>query len=212
MALLRVLLGFADASDHVLEETAGHVLAGVYGAATATFPNPPVTKAALQAALTGFTNAIAAQKEGGPAATAAKEVARDTLIGLLRQVAGSVQTVVQAIADPVAALAALLSSGFDAVSTSRAQHPLDTPQTKDIKNVGTGRLQLVSGAVRNCRLFEEQMKSGTGDYVSAGLYQNSREIIVTGLTPGTTYTFQLRAMGGSTGASDWSNPVSHMSL
>jgi hypothetical protein len=83
---------------------------------------------------------------------------------------------------------------------------------KDIKNVGTGRLQLVAGAVRNARLFEAQSKTGTGDWVSAGMFQNSREIIVTGLTPGTMYTFQLRAMGGSTGASDWSNPVSHMSL
>ena len=139
-------------------------------------------------------------------------MAADALIGLLRQDALYVQTVVQGIADPAAALAALLSSGFDAVSTNRTQHPLDTPQIKDIKNVGMGRLQLVAGAVRNARLFEAQSKTGTGDWVSAGMFQNSREIIVTGLTPGTMYTFQLRAMGGSTGASDWSNPVSHMSL
>jgi chitodextrinase len=33
---------------------------------------------------------------------------------------------------------------------------------------------------------------------------------VNGLTPGTTYVFQVRAVGGSTGYSDWSNPVSRM--
>ena len=139
MALLRVLLNFTHSSDHVLEETAAHVLAGMFGGATATFPSPPVTRAALQTAATNFAAAIAAQKDGGPSATAAKQVAADALIGLLRQCALYVQTTVQLIPNEAAAMAALLSSGFDAVSTSRAQHPLDTPQIRDIKNVGAGR-------------------------------------------------------------------------
>jgi hypothetical protein len=33
---------------------------------------------------------------------------------------------------------------------------------------------------------------------------------ISGLTPGTTYVFQVRAIGGSTRYSDWSNPVSRM--
>jgi len=33
-----------------------------------------------------------------------------------------------------------------------------------------------------------------------------------GLTPGTNYSLDVRAVGGSTGYSDWSDPVSHMSL
>ena len=61
MPLLRVLLGFAKASDHVIEETAGHVLAGLYGQ-QATFPDPPVAGNAIQAAMTAFTHAIAARK------------------------------------------------------------------------------------------------------------------------------------------------------
>jgi len=35
---------------------------------------------------------------------------------------------------------------------------------------------------------------------------------MTNLTPGTTYNVQVRAIGGSTGYSDWSDPSSHMSL
>ena len=49
MALLRVLLGFANAPDHELEETAGHVLASLYG--NPVFPNPPVSTLDLQAGL-----------------------------------------------------------------------------------------------------------------------------------------------------------------
>ena len=82
----------------------------------------------------------------------------------------------------------------------------------DIQNVGTGQPQLALKPVPDARLYEVQSRSGTGDRASAGMFTHSRAVIVTGLTPGKTYTFQVRAMGGSTGASDWSNPVSHLSL
>ena len=35
---------------------------------------------------------------------------------------------------------------------------------------------------------------------------------MTNLTPGTNYNIQIRAIGGSTGQSDWSALTSHMSL
>jgi chitodextrinase len=50
-----------------------------------------------------------------------------------------------------------------------------------------------------------------GAWQSAGLFTHSRSMTVAGLVPGTTYSFQVRAIGGSTGYSDWSNPVSRMS-
>jgi chitodextrinase len=49
-----------------------------------------------------------------------------------------------------------------------------------------------------------------GPWQTAGLFTNSRSMTVAGLVPGTTYSFQVRAVGGSTGYSDWSNPVSRM--
>ncbi len=51
-----------------------------------------------------------------------------------------------------------------------------------------------------------------GEWVSAGMYQSTRGMTVTGLTPGSTYNFRVRAVGGSTGYSERSNPVGHMSL
>ncbi|NOS68990.1 MAG: fibronectin type III domain-containing protein [Verrucomicrobia bacterium] len=35
-------------------------------------------------------------------------------------------------------------------------------------------------------------------------------VLLDGLTPGATYAVQARAVGGTTGYSDWSDPVSHM--
>jgi hypothetical protein len=41
---------------------------------------------------------------------------------------------------------------------------------------------------------------------------DSQHIIFDGLSPGKTYTVQVRALGGSTGQSDWSDPSSHMAM
>jgi len=49
-----------------------------------------------------------------------------------------------------------------------------------------------------------------GPWQTAGLFTNSRSMTIDGLTAGTTYMFQVRAVGGSTRYSDWSNPVSRM--
>jgi catechol 2,3-dioxygenase-like lactoylglutathione lyase family enzyme len=166
---------------------------------------PPVLAPALQAALKDFTDAIAAQAQGGTAATAAKNQAAQTLIGLLRQLALYVQTTIQS--NPAYGLAELLSSGFDAASTSRAQTPLDTPSINGIDNSGTGQLTLRVTPISNARLYKAQSQTApnaatgadaVGEWTSAGMYQSTRGMVVTGLIPGGTYNFRVRAVGGST--------------
>lgn len=44
-----------------------------------------------------------------------------------------------------------------------------------------------------------------GQWQAAGLFTNSRSMSINGLTPGATYVFQVRVIGGSTGYSDLSN-------
>jgi hypothetical protein len=44
----------------------------------------------------------------------------------------------------------------------------------------------------------------------AGIFTQARKITLPGLTPGQVYSVQSRAIGGSTGYSDWSDPISHM--
>ena len=57
--------------------------------------------------------------------------------------------------------------------------------------------------VVNARAYEVQYKIGTGDWVAAGTFTQARRIVIGGLTPGTVYTLQARAVGGSTGYSGW---------
>jgi hypothetical protein len=209
MPQLRVLLGFASAADHSLEETATAVAMKLYG--NAAYPAPPVVQADFEAALTAFSNAIATAQQGGPADTAEKNGKREVLIGLMRQLAGYVQ------ANCGNDLAKLLSSGFEAVSTNHASAPLAPPSVKDIVNGMSGQLIVRVTPVANAKCYELRYAlipagGAPGPWQDGGLFTNSRSMAVNGLTPGGNYQFQVRAVGGSTGYSDWSDPVSHMSL
>ena len=209
MPQLRVQLGFTNAPDHSLEETAGTVLDNLYG--NPAYPTPPVTAALLTAALTAFTESIAAQAQGGTAATAEKNNRRAALTDLLRQLAGYVQ---EKCGND---LAVLLSSGLDAVSTNRASSPLPAPTIRELLNGNSGQMLLRVGPIKNSRCYEVRHAAlgaggAPGPWQNGGLFTNSRAMPINGLTPGTTYSFQVRAVGGSTGYSDWSDPVSHMSL
>lgn len=204
MPQIRINLGFAQAADHVIEELADEVHAGMTG--NASFATPPVTMAALATATTTFSDARAAAAMGGPAQTAAKDAARDALVVLLRQLA----TYVQTTADND--LAMLLTSGFEAVSTNRASVALPQPTVLDVLNAGEGKLKLRVEAMKNVRMWEVRYSSTPGTWVLAGCFNSTRDMTVTGLTPGMLYTLEVRALGGSTGASEWSSSTSHRSL
>ena len=47
---------------------------------------------------------------------------------------------------------------------------------------------------------------------SGGLFTYSRNRVIENLTPDVLYTIQVRAIGGTTGYSDWSDPISHMAM
>jgi hypothetical protein len=71
--------------------------------------------------------------------------------------------------------------------------------------------------VANARTYELQTAAigdggAPGPWQRGGLFTKSRAMLLNGLTPGTTYAVQVRAIGGSTGYSDWSDPVSHMCM
>ena len=72
-------------------------------------------------------------------------------------------------------------------------------------------------AEKNAKTYEvriaEVTSGGTNDpWEHTVTCPNTRAIPITGLTPGVIYNVQVRAIGGSTGYSGWSDPSSHMSL
>ena len=200
----RVALDFARLPDTQLDEFTSNIVACLTG--NAGFPAPSVPLADITAAQTAFEDALTAAAQGGPQLTAVKNEMRSALVLLLRKEAAYVQSIAGQN------LAVLLSSGFNAASTNRSRQQLDIPAIVSITNEMSTQLTVSLQPVTNAKAYEAQVKNGTGSYLPAGTFTQARRIVLTGLTPGSTYFVQARAVGGSTGYSDWSDPVSHMAM
>lgn len=195
----KVSYAFVQLPDTAIGDYTDTVVNALTG--NAGFPNLPVSLATLETQKTDYLTALAATAQGGTVATSEKNDARDVLVLSLRQTAAYVQSI--ASQD----LTLLLSSGFQAVSTNRAQSPLDTPLILNIDNSSSTQFILRVQPVSNARSYEAQIKNGAG-WLPGGIFTQARRMEIDGLTPGTTYTVQVRAIGGSTGSSDWSAPQS----
>ena len=196
----KVSRDFTTYSDSDLDEFANNVIACL--TSNKAFPAPPVKPADLTTLDTTFRDDIAAAT-GDPQDTAAKDKARDALLDALRQDANYVQTIANHD------LEVLLSSGYYAASTNHAQSPLDQPVIADIENLATTQLLLRLTPVTNAKSYQVQTATN-GTWAEAGIYTQARRIVLMGLTPGTTYNVRARAIGGSTGYSDWSVPAALM--
>ena len=197
--------------DHDVEEVGGSVLNNLYTTAKNNFPTPPVDQPTLQTGLTDFTTAIAATVQGGPHATNQKNKKKHALVALLRTLGLYVQG---ACNEDVAILT---SSGFQAASPVRVKGPLPKAVIATVENGHTTQLLVTMDTMAKAKAFELYIamvaNGGTiGDWRLVATYGNGRKMLVDGLTPGTTYAFKARAVGGTTGYSDFSDPVTHMSL
>jgi hypothetical protein len=151
---------------------------------------------------------LASQAHGGTAATADKNNKKEALIVALRKLKHYVED------NCGNDLAVLLSSGFQAAATTRNRTPLANPSIFSVDLGHSTELVLKVTPIPRAKCYEVRMAPvGAGNvpaaWQSAGLFTPSR-ISIADLVPGTTYVFQVRAVGGSSGYSDWSNPVSRM--
>ena len=159
----------------------------------------------LLAPLNTRMDSLVAALPGGIQLTAAKNAARNAALDALRMEANYVQTLASKNLD------VLLTSGFYANSTNRAQSPLDPPVISEVDNLATTKLLVRLSPVTNAKSYNVQTNTtGTSGWQDAGIYTQARRIVLGNLIPGTTYSIRARAIGGSTGSSDWSNPVSLM--
>jgi len=202
----RVNLGFAVFSDEKLSEQTSHVITKLTG--NANFSSPPVTLANLKKLQSDFDDATVAAARGGTELTAIKNAKREELLDALRSIAAYVQSI--ASRD----LPMLLSSGFEANSTNRAPVTLEAPSIITVANEATTTLTVRLQAVENARSYQVRASAnGNGStWLPTVDSTQARRIILGSLTPGATYTVQARAVGGATGYSEWSDPVSHMAM
>lgn len=170
------------------------------------FANPPVKPTDLDAANKSLLGLIAAAVNGGTAQTNARDVGADGMIGMLRQLAAYVEDVAKGDESIITL------SGFQVARRGPSpQQPLAKTVILEIKNEVSGQLLVRLNPQTNANGYEGQNSTDTGKtWQELGFFSQARRIVVPNLTPGTTYTFRFRALGGSTGSGDWSDPVSHM--
>jgi hypothetical protein len=171
-----------------------------------TLDDPPVAPADLSKLKKTFDDAIIAAATGGTLATAEKDAARAAVIAALNKNASYVD--IHADED----LTILLSSGYEAVSTNRVQAVLDAPVVTSADYGQTGEIKLRVKGDPNRRAVLGRVKAVGGEFGPVLTFRNSREILFKGLAAGTTYVMQLCGLGGSSGQSDWSEPVTKVAV
>jgi hypothetical protein len=200
--ITRVALNFATYTNTQVNNFA--ILAIVCLKNNALFPNLPVAIATLTALQTAFQAAMTAVGQGGMGTGAAQQEAREALVSALRQTAAYITSLV-----PTLTLSQILSSGFDVINTNTTPYPLTQP-VFTLDNSTSGQLFVYLQAVTNAKAYQVQWSTGNGAWQEAGIYPNTKGIVLTNLTPGTVYNVRIRAIGGSTQYSEWSATVSIM--
>jgi hypothetical protein len=202
--ILHTSLGFATYSDPDLNGFAAkHVICMTGNLA---FPDPTVKPADVNLLQVAFNTAFLAAGNGGTQLTALKNEARVPLVNALRLNAAYVQ------GRPGLTLSMLLSSGFLANSNNHTQSELDIPLLQSIDNGSTGQLIAHLSSVTNAHSYQVQVLTPDGKLVDTVDSTQARSVVVPNLVPGVIYTMLARAVGGLTGYSDWSDPVSHMCM
>ena len=138
---------------------------------------------------------------GGKIQTAAKNAALEVAFEGMDANAFYVQTIARAD------LPTLLSSGYQAVSTNRAQSPLDAPSITGIDNDISTQLNVHLTPVANAVGYEVQTTCMAA-WTTVLFSPQARSITLAGQPTGKVVQVRARALGGSTGQSDWSMPGS----
>ena len=176
------------------------------------FVNPPAPLDVFKAAIDDYASKIAAAGDGGRQVIIDRNKQRETVHKMMYQLGHWV--VVHCKEDP----GIFQSSGFHARTTTRTSpQPLSRPTIEKLEGGDvSGQIRVKPKAIPKAIHYEVRYASigadgKPGSWTNLPPFTNSRSFIVTGLTPGTTYAFQVRALG-RLGYTDWSDSANRMSM
>jgi hypothetical protein len=174
------------------------------------YPTPPVDMPTFKSAIDAYTAAVSATLDGGKTATVTRNKLRLNVIVMFRLLGHYVEAACKND------MPTFVSSGFVAsISGQRTSaQPVSVPLITAVDHGNTGQLVLTIKPVTKARSYEIRY----GPVAAAGATPNwTVEVVaatkpapaINNLTPGGTYTFQVRAFG-VLGFSDWSDLVNRM--
>jgi hypothetical protein len=180
----------------------------------AAYPNPPVPIANLKAAISAYAASMAAAADGSKTALSDRTKKREDLVIMLRLLGHYVESACNRD------MTTFLSSGFQPVSSTRKPpQPLPVPTITKVDQGKAGELLVTIKPLAKARNYEIRFAAfGTGatgatpgPWTTVTAPSAKRSTPVSGLTAGTTYTFQVRAFG-KLGYTDWSDSVMRMCI
>ncbi len=199
----RIWTGFSRGSDDDANNLTLDVEDGL--ANNPAFPKPPVLLTDLETQRLALVAGMTEARKGGVDRTRVKNTAKQVLID------SHMKTALYCMGEARHDLNALLSSGYEVVSKNRSSGPLDTPGILDVLNNVSGQLLVRGQGVLNGRMYKARTSTDGGKtWTEWGPFNGARRILLQPVIPGTTYMIEVCAMGGSTGQSQWSDPVSRM--
>jgi hypothetical protein len=180
-------------------------------ASTTTFPNPPVPLTQIQADITALTGSSAAATDGSKKDIAQRNKDRHTLEQDLTLLGAYVVKV--ANGDP----AIITASGFTPAPprVHTAPQPLAQPSTPSVTQGNSGQALVQLKPIDKAKSYEIQVASMAngvpGIWTTTMVTAAKRPVSITGLTPGTTYAFKVRALG-ALGYTDYSDFATRMMI
>jgi hypothetical protein len=176
------------------------------------YPNPPVDMPGFKTAIDAYAAAIAAALDGGKTAITARDKRRADvtimyhLLGHFVEVAckGDMNTFV--------------TSGFAAAPSPQRQpaQPVSVPLIMAVDQGSTGQFVVTITPVPKARSYDIRyapvpIAGAAITWATVSVATTKPAPIIYNLTPGTIYTFQVRAFG-KLGFSDWSPSVERMCI
>jgi hypothetical protein len=181
------------------------------GAAAGVFTNPPVSLATLKQSIDNLTTSAAAAMDGGKKNIAQRNRDRKVLEDDLTLLGAYALKV--ADDDP----ATLTMSGF-IPAPPRARptpQPLAQPTVLSIEQGVSGQLLAFITPIKKAHSYDVRyaalVNGVPAAWITVTVTQAKQPISVTGLTPGTTYAFQVCALGKA-GRTDYSDSVTRMAI
>ncbi len=199
----RISTGIGKETDEAVNNLTLDVEDGL--ADNPTFPNLPVKLTDLETQRLVFAGTRTDARKGGTDRTRLKKAAKQALVDML------VKLALYCMGEARHDLDALLSTGFEVVSTNHSSGPLDPPSILALLNNVSGQLTVRGQGVLNGRMYKARTSTDGGKtWTEWGPFNGSRRMVLQPTVPGTIYMVEICALGGSTVQSQWSNPVSIM--
>ena len=207
--IIKAITGFRDLTAAVVLSTANAIYAGMNGNVNIAAPPSPFDLPTLLAANQALATANAAALDGGTKAIAQRDHQKEVVVKLLQQLAKYVE------ANCKDDMTIFLSSGFKAASSAKTATP---PVSESIRKIelgaNSGEMLVTLMKYPGASSYELRWAPvPAGGVPTAWINQPITSIrpaaTISGLTPGTVYAFQARAVVKS-GYSDYGDSVTQM--